>query len=766
MFSWVRHSLVSTCLIAVSVLPARGQEPLPPQAAEGATASVDTPFGDFTSSQWRLERLSDNHWRMTGQVEIERDGLKFFADEVELFGDSNRLVASGNVVFAHADGRISAERVEFDTEKLVGSFTQASGFLSLGPNADRTQFAGQDPDVYFYGDLLEKTSEKEYRLTGGAFTTCVQPTPRWEFTSGSVVIKLDDRAVLHNMVFRVKGVPLFYLPYAYYPLKKEQRSTGFLLPSYGSSTFRGQSISNAFFWAMGRSQDATFFHDWFGQTGQGEGVEYRYVAAAGSEGNFRTYLFNQKAAEFTTGGVTSLLPANRSFEFAGNASQALPLGLRARARFDYFSDLTTQQLYHGNIYDASRRLRTLGGSVNGNWGPYSLSSVFQHNEAFEGDDASIVYGATPRITATLSQQRLFGMPIYGGMVGEYANLLFRDQRGATAVDSSLKRVDVHPSLRIPFSNLSFLTVNSSAAYRLTHYSDSLDPRTGMQSGIPLTRSYFSLRSEVIGPVFTRIFDTPQSGIAERFKHVIEPTFGFEQTSGIDNYEQVVILTDYSDLIVGGLTRLTYGLTNRLIARERGTGGAQGQAREFLTASIQQTYYGTPAAAQYDIAYASSTQGNVSRVSPVALTVRAAPSRNTNATVRLEQSLTGGGLQSLSISSNARVGTHSVDGSWSRRQLSPLSPVESYLNSRAALSFKEGQMGGNYAISWDIGRGTVVSQTAQLFYNAQCCGLGFEYQAFSYPQISARFPIPADRRVNFTFMLAGLSNFSNFFGSQR
>ena len=100
----------------------------------------------------------------------------------------------------------------------------------------------------------------------------------------SVVLNLNDYAVATNTVLRVKGVPVIYLPWVYYPIQDDERATGFLLPTYGTSTLRGQAISNAFFWAIGRSQDATFFHDWFTRAGQGAGAEYRYVAAAQSFG--------------------------------------------------------------------------------------------------------------------------------------------------------------------------------------------------------------------------------------------------------------------------------------------------------------------------------------------------------------------------------------------------------------------------------------------------------------------------------------------------
>lgn len=766
MFSRCSRPLLSVCLFVLSALTAHAQDAPPPKDLGSLLGSSGTSVGGFSSSQWRMERVATDHWRMIGQVEIERDGLKFSADEIDLYTDTNKVVATGNVVFSNKDGRISAERVEFDTKALVGRFVNASGIFTLGPKTDRTLFGGQDPDVYFYGELIEKVGDQEYRLTRGAFTTCVQPTPRWELTSGTVTIKVDDHALLRDTVFRVKGVPLLYLPIAYYPLKKEQRNTGFLLPTYGSSTLRGRAISNAFFWAIGRSHDATFFHDWFTRTGQGEGAEYRYIAGPGSEGNFRTYFFNQKTAEFSTNGVTSTLPASHSFELTGTAAQTLPGGLRARARFDYFSNLTTQQLYQSNVYDASRRLRTLGGSVNGNWGPYSLSSVYQRNEAFEGDTSSIVYGSTPRITGAISPRRLFGMPLYAGVSGEFANLLFRDQRGTKPIDTGMTRLDVSPTLRVPFSKLTFLTVNSSAAYRLTRYSESLDPVTSRQVAEPLTRAYLSLRSDVIGPVFTRIFNTPTNPIGERFKHVIEPTFGFEQTTSMDNYKQVVVLTDNSDFVVGGLTRFTYGLTNRLIARTRGVGGQPGRTREFLTATVQQSYYSTPEASQYDITYASANRGSLSSVSPLALTLRTAPTQTTDATVRVEQSTTGAGMQVLSLSSSARFGAHSVSTSWSRRRLIQTSPADNYLTANTGLRFLQNRVGGDYALSWDIGRSTVVSQRGRFTYNAQCCGLTLEYQAFSYPQVTSRFPLPSDRRIHFSVMLAGLGTSQGLFGGQR
>jgi hypothetical protein len=49
-----------------------------------------------------------------------------------------------------------------------------------------------------------------------------------------------------------------------------------------------------------------------------------------------------------------------------------------------------------------------------------------------------------------------------------------------------------------------------------------------------------------------------------------------------------------------------------------------------------------------------------------------------------------------------------------------------------------------------------------FYNAQCCGLAFEYQTYNMSGISTA-GVPKDRRFFMSFTLAGLGNFSPFSG---
>ena len=222
-----------------------------------------------------------------GPVQIACDNMLFFADHVEYFQQEGRVTAQGHVVYESDGNRISAERMEFNTKTRTGTFYVASGTATLQGKASASagMLGGQEPDLMFRGDEIHKIGPKKYRIVGGNFTTCVQPTPRWEMQSHSITLNLDDYALLKNAVLRVKNVPLMYLPMFYFPIQEDDRATGFVMPIYGNTTTRGHSISNAFFWAISRSQDATFMHDWFSKAGQQMGGEYRYILGPGSQGN-------------------------------------------------------------------------------------------------------------------------------------------------------------------------------------------------------------------------------------------------------------------------------------------------------------------------------------------------------------------------------------------------------------------------------------------------------------------------------------------------
>jgi LPS-assembly protein len=730
-------------------------------------AAQDIP--NWECKQFTLEQIDADRVRLMREVECSGSGLnagqQIFGDELIWNITTGDFEAVGNVLLVTPTSRLAAERVVFNTKTGLGSFYTASGTASLGERGaqDRSMFGSLEPDIMFYGELIEKIGEDKYRITNGSFTTCVQPTPRWDVVTGSATIHLENYALMRNAVIRVKDVPLFYLPVMYYPIQSDDRATGFLLPTYGTSTVRGQSLSNAFFWAINRSQDLTLMHDWFTNTGQGVGAEYRYMLAPGAEGYLRSYRVAQKESEVETGGGTVALPQETSYEVVGALSQTLPGGFRARANVDYFTSLQAQQLYHTDVYYSSRSRRTVSGSLTGVWGGVSLTGQYQRSEYFQARDQSTVNGYSPSIRADISSKRLGSLPVYFSTTSEAANYLYIVRNGLTETDSSVMRVDVQPNVRAALTNWPFLSINAQLGFRNTYYNESRDD-FGVQVPVSVSRRYFDMRAEVIGPSFSRVF-SPDNAIADRLKHVIEPSFNVQRVTNFDTQDRIPTVGGAYDFVVGGSTRVQYGLANRVLVRKAAggqTGATASAPRELLTVTVNQSYYTDASARRSDVSYqANNVSAEETHFSPVAVVVRSAPTMMSTASVRMEFDQHDFTLRTIGASGTSNYRAAQVNVGWTRTNYTNQLP-QSALNASSTFNFNGGRTGGTYALDWDITRGYLIQQRWIGFYNAQCCGITFEYQQFKFAQTIAG--VPQDRRFNIGFSLAGIGTFSNFFGA--
>jgi LPS-assembly protein len=813
MLNLIRSVFLLLCVCVAA--PAFAQQGLiPPPGSPGGPPAVPTPapapaaarpVSETTVSDRREGSNNQKDWHFIGHVEMDRAGdTKIYADDVMVHTGENQAIATGNVVFAQGDNRISAERAEFDTETRLGTFYNASGFSTVKPpkaQPTRTgvaapQMAGQETIVIFFGEKIEKIGPKKYRITNGGFSTCMQPTPRWDLHAGTVILNVDHYTVLTNAVLRVKGVPMFYTPILYYPTKREDRATGFLMPTYGSSSLRGQSFHNGFFWAINRSQDATITHDWFSKTGQGVGTEYRYNAGTG-DGSIAAHLDDNHAATYTdSNGLATTTDASRTYEIRGAASQLLPFNLRSRATVNYFSSIVTSQAFNTNIYDSSRNDRSFQGNVVGAWGKYTLNVTLDHSEYFSDVNNSYLAGTLPRVSFARSERPILNSPAYFSITGEYVSTL-RATKSTTAdsagvsvtnvTDTGLNRLDVFPQIRYPFKKWAWFTVNSTVSWRDTYYTRSYAPasdttvpaNTVIDTG--LNRTVYTIQSQIVGPVFNKVWDTPGGGYAEKFKHSIEPVLTIIRTSSVDNVDQIVKL-DGIDNFVGGTT-LTYGLNNRFYAKRKSAPGLQAQSREIFDVELSQSYYTNQAAAQYDPTY-QTLQGQEASISPIALSVRAMPTDALNATLRAEFDEHYYKLRTISANASYSWTTRlQVTGGWTKRGFIEQIPafndcrnapvttpptctpalLDHAIYASSTMHTKDNRVGAIYSFNLDLLHHTVVQQRISAFYNAQCCGLALEYQTYNYGTSSVS-PIPADHRFFLSFTLAGLGNFSPFNGA--
>jgi LPS-assembly protein len=751
-----RTGILSLLLLLAAAIPAHAQgAPVLGGCTKWSAVSAD------------LNNISTTHTILLRDVRVDCNDIQLFADEAELFSDVDRVLARGNVVFVSPGNRISADHMEFNTRTRTGTFYMAYGIASVADRGvDRSFFGTQEPDAYFWGETIEKLGPKTYKVTHGGFTTCVQPTPRWQLVGSSVTLTLEKRAVLTNMVLKVKDVPLFYLPGMYYPINKEDRATGFLIPIYGTSTIKGQMLKNAFFWAINRSHDATFFHDYFSKTGQGFGGEYRYVQSPTSSGNLQTYVLREHDATYEQpNGTTTTQPGIDSYQVNGSLLQSLTPHLRLTGNANYFSSLAAQQRYQQNLYAATNRTRSFGINAVGNWGANTVSGTVERNEIFSdvNNDNSNVTGSLPRINYSRGEKRIGDLPVYFGAASEYVTLIRTDRYNGTEADRGLTRIDIFPTVRVPFTRWPFLTFNTAAGFRETYWSESLNDN-GVRVPESIQRRYFTVSSTITGPVFQRIWNTPSRTYAQKFKHVVEPVFRLSRVSPIDNYSNIVQL-ESADYVVGSVTSFQYGLNNRLYAKKE-------SAREVFNVAVTQSYYTDAKAAAVDREYQSSTFSTAapkpSHLSPVALQVHANPTTKTDATFRTEYDTQFHALRTLALNGGLVEGWVSTQAGWSQTRYIPgyNSPASAshFLNDATSVRRPGGAFGGTYVFNYDMKNNAFVNQRLIASYNTQCCGLAVEYQKFNFGTATSAAGVPQDRRFNISFTLAGIGTFSDIFGA--
>jgi hypothetical protein len=83
------------------------------------------------------------------------------------------------------------------------------------------------------------------------------------------------------------------------------------------------------------------------------------------------------------------------------------------------------------------------------------------------------------------------------------------------------------------------------------------------------------------------------------------------------------------------------------------------------------------------------------------------------------------------------------------------PPVNALYGSTTVSPLRGRMTATYGFNYDVVHQKFLQQRMIVSYRAQCCGIAFDYQAYS----TVSSTIPIDHRYAITFTLAGIGSFS-------
>ncbi len=772
--------------------PVRPPSTKPPPIQPGDQLSVYSNHETVSGTKGALVTVDE------GNVDARIGAYRLQADKITVYEATTKVVAEGNVVFDQGDQqRITGSRAEWNYKTTTGFFINSTGYTNQTQDGTR---------VYFVADRVDKISLDTIVVENGEITACDEEVPKWSFHARRATIKAGDRVRLSSPSFRVKNVPIIYLPYASLSLKHDDRQSGFLTPTFSVSGEKGFRVSEGYYLTLGRSADLTLRADLFSQRGIGIGGDLR--TRANSRSFFNMGFYTVKDRIFGPS-EDAQHPNQGGSSFYIDAVHYFPNGFFAAADVNVTSNLAFRQVFSDSIQQAISPEERSQVFINKDYHAYSFN-VRMNSQATSLQNSQVRIRELPSVSLDRRPSPLDWfdkIPLYYSFESAVEGVsrketpgdpvAFRIAVGGAPIitPSIVQRFDFHPSLSLPL-NFAGWDVTATAGGRATYYSNSLDPTTRLVLPRDVVRGYGEFELDVRPPALARNFRRSDGSVW--FRHVIEPYVTYRLIAGIDNFDQIIRF-DYVDAIAD-TNEIEFGVANRFFTKrstetvgKKAAGAARAkktplgtQPWEALSITLRAKYFFDPyfggalIPGQRNQFYPIDTFSGFSygavprRFSPLNVNVRYRPSEHLFADFRTDLNTNGGGLRDMAATFGLNRGLIQAFSTFYYTRAVALVPqLRQFADARGLepgtlrgsqwspalfLGNREKGLFGGLSLFFDFqnhpfagSNRSLISSTATIGYTWKCCAVTAQDFTFNVG-------LRNENRLVFAFRLNGIGTF--------
>ena len=528
----------------------------------------------------------------------EKQAVSISADHLVQEEDTDIIKAKGNVIIRFGDRVLHADQVRVNQKTGIG---EAKGHVLLTTNdgtlikAKRSLFNmkskyGKAFDVigifkgtdekkrplnyYFKGKEIKRLSPVHYKLKDSYLTTCSGKVPDWSFEAKNLDVIKGDRALFTRGVFRVKNVPILYLPIGYLPINKERKS-GFLIPKIGTSNTDGFTFEPIYYWVINDYSDATLSIKYLEKRGVQPDIEYRYTPSKNTKGEFNAKILDDRS----TGGLFYKVDWRHDQVFKHNT--------RFKAKLDLESENNFNKTFEDDTNLRTRRNTDSFASLNKSWSNSTLDVLLRFRDSTQ-DDRDDTFAQLPQITYQHQRQPIGKSSFLFNQETSYTSFLL-DLNTDPVVDDQFQvhRFDFHPQISRPIPIAPWLAFTPTLGWRETIYSKGLSPGTSNKRTSSFTRELIDINGALEGPKINKIYFLDGTSNT-KINHVIEPRVSYDFIPNIDENDRAKIrIIDGIDSIKQ-TSIITYSLTQRLLKKSGGQ-NENAQTREILRFDVSQSF---------------------------------------------------------------------------------------------------------------------------------------------------------------------------------
>jgi LPS-assembly protein len=748
--------LVASVIAPVFPLGAQVPAAIPPQAP----APGDTRFFANRTQESRGD------WKyLRGGCRILTHEEEVDADEIDFNQVSSVAYLRGHVKYQNfvKGDKVEAVRGEYNLKTQEGTFYQVKGTSPAHGNAELWLLRTNNP-FYFEGEWAERHHNR-YVIHNGFLTDCVMPKPWWTLHAPIFDVIPDDRAIAHNAVFRLKKVPILFLPAFYRPLGRKDRQSGFLTPNIGNSSVLGTMFGGGYYWAINRSYDALYRIQDFTERGYAHRAEIRGKPTQKSDFDFNLYGVNDRGLPLSGGRL--LDEGGAQFELTANTE--LPDHWDARLDYKYLSSYLFRQSFSQSFTEAIYAENNSVGYLQRHWQDYTVNVGFMQQQLFQSimDGDRVEIRALPSIDVIGKDKQLLHGPVplwYSFTTN--SSLLVRDDSKYGAVSNptspvhsgAVSRENVQPEVMTAFNFKGFSLV-PDITFHGTSWSKSLtDTRTVMDAAI--FQRAADVRIDLRMPSLERVFPAPK-WLGSKIKHVIEPRASYRYIGGIGNFNNLIRFDETE--MLSNTNQVEVAIINRFYLKDK-----TGKVRELADWQVGQDRYFDPTFGGALVPGQANSFAVTEDLVPFAFITR--PRNYSPIDSNLQLNGFGAFTADWRLDYDplyGRIVSDLVDGGYrfktnyfvraGYRGLNPDPLIEGYGSQVTVTAGYGGSLrkGLNFATSiyYDYQRGQLEFFFSQLTYNTDCCGFSLEMRRFS-------FGTRNENQFLFSFVIANIGGFGN------
>ncbi len=509
-------------------------------------------------SAMRLQGKADTYVEAEEDAELRKQGLRVNADSLHYDQVQETLDGKGNV-------RVQSETGVVKGPDLHYNLSDSTGFMNTPAYALGGATNGQG-----VADKLNFLDENRYQLEKAKYSTCgIGQEAWWIHASELEINRSTEKGAGYNAWIEFKGVPLLYTPYISFSLNNE-RESGFLTPSFGTSNTRGVEFSAPYYWNIAPNYDATLTPRYMTRRGLQLGGEFRYLQP-NYAGDIQAEVLPDSVTNTTRNAFRLKHTQTFGAGFSGN------IDYQKVSDNNYYRDLstliaatsTTTLPHEGNLYYGN--------------GPFSAALKVQRYQVLQDPVTPIAnpYERVPQLTASYRKLNAFGF------ADVLASSEFVQYSHPTSVEGS--RFTLNPTFSVPLTQAyGYITPKFGLHYtqynlnqkqnsdRLPNTTRSL-PIFSLDSGLTFERE-----ASLFGQALTQTLEPRLYYLYVPFKNqnqiplfdTAEPDFSFAQIFSENRFSGGDRISDAN--------QATFALTSRFIESNTGL--------ERLRVSVAQRYF--------------------------------------------------------------------------------------------------------------------------------------------------------------------------------